>query len=220
MTSSADQRLADEIERHLEGFMQASAMDINVNVHNGIVQLQGFVDTLDEKQTAEQITCKIPGVREVNNNLTICMEGNINDRHIKKEIESRLHSGEHRGLESVSVEMRDGSAVLVGTTENLSLERQAMNIAASTRGVKDVVSNINRENNGILDDVTIANRIVHALSTAHINLRDICTDVHDGEVMLSGWVMTQDEADLAENVASQVEGVRKIRNSLKTRGRQ
>lgn len=220
MKISSDQVLTENIERHLEDKMQASAMDINVYVHNGVVQLQGFVDTLAEKLTAEEIARQTAGIQKVENTLTICTEGNINDKHIQKEVVSKLHSEKHGDLDSINVEIRDGSTVLIGVTENLAFERQAMQIASSTRGVKDVVSNIKIKHENTLDDTTITNRIVHALSTTHLSFKDICTDVYNGEVTLSGEVRTQDESQLAEKTASHVEGVRKIRNNLKVRGRQ
>lgn len=219
MKSVNDHILTQQIKKELEGKMQASAMDINVDVRNGVVQLQGFVDVLAEKQEAERIVRQIPGVKKVENSLTICIEGRVNDRHIEKEIESKLHSHHHPGLVAVNVDVRDGSAVLIGKTDNLALEKQAMQIASTTRGVKNVVSNIRVKDEGLLDDTTIANRVVHALSTTDLSWQDICTDVTNGEVTLSGWVRSREEADLAERVASEVEGVRKIRNRLQTRSR-
>lgn len=48
-----------------------SAFDINVDTYKDVVQLNGFVDTTDQKKRAEDIALGIEGVRGVKNNLTV-----------------------------------------------------------------------------------------------------------------------------------------------------
>ena len=45
--------------------------DIQVAAYRGVVQLSGFVDTKDHKSRAADITKNVPGVRRVDNNVTI-----------------------------------------------------------------------------------------------------------------------------------------------------
>ena len=47
------------------------AIDVKVDTFKGTVQLNGFVDTAEEKARAEQIARSIQGVANVQNNLTI-----------------------------------------------------------------------------------------------------------------------------------------------------
>lgn len=44
---------------------------VNVDVFRGTVQLNGFVDTTDQKNRAEQIAKNVQGVQNVVNNLTV-----------------------------------------------------------------------------------------------------------------------------------------------------
>lgn len=47
------------------------ALEVGVDTYKGVVQLNGFVDTADEKMRAEQIARNIPGVVAVQNKLTV-----------------------------------------------------------------------------------------------------------------------------------------------------
>ena len=50
---------------------EVKARDISVQTFKGIVQLNGFVNTPEEKAHAEQLAAAIPGVASVQNNLTV-----------------------------------------------------------------------------------------------------------------------------------------------------
>jgi osmotically-inducible protein OsmY len=50
---------------------QASGFQISVNTYRGLVQLSGFVDTLDQKRRAGEIARHIEGVRTVHNDLIV-----------------------------------------------------------------------------------------------------------------------------------------------------
>jgi len=45
--------------------------DVNVNVYRGTVQLNGFVNSSDQKSKAEDIVKNVQGVKQVQNNLSV-----------------------------------------------------------------------------------------------------------------------------------------------------
>jgi hyperosmotically inducible periplasmic protein len=47
------------------------AMDVTVNTHLGTVQLSGWVNTAEEKARAEQLAKTVPGVKTVENKITL-----------------------------------------------------------------------------------------------------------------------------------------------------
>jgi osmotically-inducible protein OsmY len=47
------------------------AMDVKVNTFRGTVQLSGWVNTAEEKAKAEEIAKTIPGVKTVENQITV-----------------------------------------------------------------------------------------------------------------------------------------------------
>lgn len=53
---------------------QSSGFQISVNAYRGLVQLSGFVDTLDQKRRAGKLAGSIEGVRTVHNDLIVTSE--------------------------------------------------------------------------------------------------------------------------------------------------
>lgn len=49
----------------------ATAGDVNVEVRGGVVQLSGFVSSVDQKQEAEQIAQRVAGVTSVRNSIEV-----------------------------------------------------------------------------------------------------------------------------------------------------
>ena len=47
------------------------ALQVNVDTFKGVVQLNGFVDTMEQKARAEQIARAVPGVADVQNKLSV-----------------------------------------------------------------------------------------------------------------------------------------------------
>ena len=47
------------------------AIDVKVETYKGVVALNGFVNTAEEKARAKQIAAGVSGVRQVNNNITL-----------------------------------------------------------------------------------------------------------------------------------------------------
>jgi len=50
---------------------QASGFQISVHAYRGVVQLSGFVDTVDQKQRAGELAGRIEGVQAVHNDLIV-----------------------------------------------------------------------------------------------------------------------------------------------------
>lgn len=215
---SKDDLIVDYIKDQLEEKMQASAMDINVICKDGMVHIFGMVDVLSEKKLAECIARNINGVRGIENKITVAMDSNITDKHMQKELESRLRAAAHgEDLAGVGVKVQDGVANLMGTTNNLMQAHEAMSLASQVRGIKDVVNNIHVATSGEYDDAIINSRITQALSTTQLSYQDIAHTVSKGQVILNGWVNDRHEMETAKEIAMGVEGVRKIINRLKLR---
>lgn len=63
---------------------QASGFQISVNTYRGIVQLSGFVDTVDQKQRAGELAKGIEGVRTVHNDLIVTSKADFTSSDIEK----------------------------------------------------------------------------------------------------------------------------------------
>ena len=55
----------------LAGDPRTKAHQVNVETHEGVVQLSGFVDTAEAKSTAEELARAVEHVRSVDNELDV-----------------------------------------------------------------------------------------------------------------------------------------------------
>jgi len=215
-TPSRDDIIVDQIKDQLEEKMQASAMDINVFCKDGVVHISGIVDVLAEKHTAEDIARGIEGIKKLENKITVAMDGNFTDKHMEKEVLNKLRKNDK--LNGVGAKIEDGVANLIGTAQTLKDSKFACELASEIRGIKDVVNNIKVSPDKEYDDVTINNRIAQAFSTTNLSYeKDIGHAVKEGRVVLSGYVNTRNEAELAKEITMGIEGVKKVINKLKIR---
>lgn len=67
-----DTVIAAKVKTELAGDTDlATANDVNVEVNNGVVQLSGFVSSVNEKTRAADVASRVEGVRDVRNNLAL-----------------------------------------------------------------------------------------------------------------------------------------------------
>ncbi|WHH61182.1 BON domain-containing protein [Petroclostridium sp. X23] len=213
-----DAKMTKIIKDNLEEKMGASSMDINVEYQNGFVHLSGFVDVLAEKKYAEEILKGMDGIHNIENNLTISMDGELSDNHIMAELDRTIkHSKYASNLRRVSSKVSGGSATLTGAVSTLADEMHAIELARSVRGIKDVASNLDITSSHSYDDATLKNKINQVLSGTRLSIPDIQTDVSNGKVTLKGYVATAKDMELAIELAADVEGVSHVSNRLKIR---
>jgi osmotically-inducible protein OsmY len=66
-----DTVIAGKVEAALVDDEELSALDINIDVREGVVQLSGFVDDRSDISRATDVTSTIEGVRSVRNDLVL-----------------------------------------------------------------------------------------------------------------------------------------------------
>jgi osmotically-inducible protein OsmY len=65
----SDERIKEEVSDHLEQNGMIDASEIQVEVQNGVVTLQGSVESRQMKRMAEDLVENCPGVKDVHNHL-------------------------------------------------------------------------------------------------------------------------------------------------------
>jgi hyperosmotically inducible protein len=71
VASTDDKSLTDRVHSALSDNPDYKFADVKVDVLHGTVQLSGFVDTSDQKSRAADIAKQVPGVQDIENNITI-----------------------------------------------------------------------------------------------------------------------------------------------------
>lgn len=116
--------------------------DIDVEVTDGKVVLEGMVDSYWQKIKAEDLVFDIIGVTHVLNKLSVVPNGNFLDKDIAEDIVNIYDKSVQVESEQISVKVEDGIVTLTGTVPNWSIKRTAVNLARFTPGVRDVVDYI------------------------------------------------------------------------------
>ena len=66
-----DKTISAKVEAKLAGDSLTTALDVNVETYDGVVQLSGFVDSPKTMERAEQLAGSVEGVKRVENNLIL-----------------------------------------------------------------------------------------------------------------------------------------------------
>lgn len=188
--------------------------DLKVEVDHGrVVHLQGIVDVLAEKIQAEEVVRSIRGVAGVDNSVTVCTDGDINDDAVRFEVAEELHADPQ--LVHIGVDVHGGVAHLKGRVESLAAERKAVRTAAKARGVRGIRSNLKVEESWPRDSATLTTNVDRVLAGfPQLTGSAIRPETDRGVVTLTGSVANAEDMELAVEMAGTVEGVRSVRNEL------
>jgi hyperosmotically inducible protein len=121
---------------------------LTVQVSKQVVTLDGTVDSLAQKRTAEQIAVEAPGVQSLVSQLTVA-DGqtgpeSVDDR-LARRVEFELYSTKAVSLKAVQIRSQDGTVVLSGSVPSRAEKLLAERVAQSVEGVKRVVNNLNTQ---------------------------------------------------------------------------
>lgn len=214
-----DTVLQREVEEALKSSRLLRTTDIRIDIHHGEVTLYGLVDVLAEKWRAAEIVSRVPGVRTVDNSLTVAMDRPVDDKQIAAAVTERLSADPRVDLHRVAVRVEKGVVWLEGGAGTVAEAEAAKEQAAGVIGVKEVLVNMEiGAGDFARDDASLTNAIETAFSRSmRVSPRNIKTLVDDGVVNLEGTVDTTEQIEEAVRVTAQVPGVRKIINRLNSR---
>lgn len=129
-----------------------NAFRISSSVEDGVVTLEGEVETSTDKALAEELVEGIEGVSGVENNLTVRNEEDedddggvaetLNDGRIFTVLKSRLLMSTDISGRDIEVEVEEAVVTLNGHVESSAQRDLAVEMARNTNGVRDVRDNL------------------------------------------------------------------------------
>ena len=141
------------------------------------------------------------------------------DAAINARVEARLIADPQVNNFEIDVDVEDGVVRLSGNVETEADRAEAENIARNTKGVKDVVNEIEIGDPTFKDNVTdawIVTKIKSKLTAdPDVSPFRIDVDAVEGVVTLSGTVEKEAARDAADALARATRGVREVRNKIK-----
>ena len=196
---------------------------IQASVEGGTVTLTGTVDVAAKKMDADQKVHHVKGVKAVQNDIQV-EGGEISDQQLQQKLEKAItYDMVGYGtvpFDAISVQVQDGVATLSGHAYGPVDASDAVAVVANTKGVRDVVNNIQIDPVSPMDDqIRMAVfRKVYGFPMLNQYLIDpakpIRIQVANGHVTLYGTVDTQSQKEAAGIQANSVPGVFSVTNDL------
>lgn len=222
----SDEQINIDVQEALAFDPAADNYNVDVSVSGGNVTLSGTVQSYPEKKLAEKLAMGVPGVRDINNNISINYPEERPDVEIAKDVRRRIAYDARVDDELIEVNVEDGNVFLSGAVGSAA-ERSLAAADAWVIGVNSVdASNLevrwwarkNMEKKEIYKDLTdakIRDAILEALVIdPRVFMDEVTVLVNDGFVTLEGVVNDLRAKKVAEQDALNTVGVWGVDNNL------
>ena len=224
-SSPSDNSLRAEVTN--KALNKSKFKGVQVSVQNGVAKLTGTVDVFDTKEDADKRVHRIKGVVAVDNEIQIAgpsVPDDVLRDKLGKAIEYDRVGYVTTAFNAIGVNVQNGVVTLSGHAYGPVDADSAVAVAANTKGVKDVVNEIQVDPVSPMDDrIRIAVfRSVYGFPSLNKYAIDpgkpIRISVQNGNVTLYGQVDSQADKDAANIRANSVPGVFHVTNNLQVAG--
>ncbi|GJL79320.1 MAG: hypothetical protein NPINA01_23090 [Nitrospinaceae bacterium] len=222
-----DQEIEKNLKKAIEEDPVTESYQIDFSVHEGIVTLNGKVDSYQEKFLATQVAKGVKGVRKVNNKIKPAPKEHRLDEEIKAEIKRRLKLNVWIFDGGITVNVENGKVSLTGTIGS-EAEKNRVRYNSWVTGVKEIddlglaintfirSEDLRKTKPVSLEDDEIRDAVNEVLALdPRVKPAGIKIKVSDGIVRLEGTVKHFLIKKAAEQDASNTVGVKKIINNIK-----
>lgn len=144
----------------------------------------------------------------------------LDDSTINTSVKALLTDNEMVHARDINVETNKGRVALIGYVRSDEKQKLAIDTAKSVDGVTEVIDALlvvpeKRSAGTTLDDQTIETKVKFDLTEGGMGKAfDVVLEVRNGEVLLGGFVDSDDIKDNAGEIAGKVKGVTKVHNRL------
>jgi osmotically-inducible protein OsmY len=213
-----DKDVLIDIENELIWDARVLSDNVDVTVANGIVTLDGKVDSVSAKRAAEQNAWSTLGVLDVNNNLTVDYSSKEvpSDEEIENRINSKFIWDSDLMSYKLEAKVNKGLATITGSVDMLWKKKWATSLAERTHGVIAVKNSIAIAPEEDVTDEIIAEEISESLSRKllKVDLDKIDVRVKDGVVKFTGKVADYDTWNIVLDTARHTSGVISVKDKL------
>ena len=190
------------------------AEQIGVSVKNGVVELDGHVDSYYEKWAAERAAMRVSNAKAVASEIKVELPSSATrtDEDIARTAVNHLEWNSSVP-DTVKVQVTEGCVMLKGTTEWQYQREEAERAVRPLKGVKWVSNEITVTPKVSAVDVKV--KIESALKrNAETDAKHITVETSDGNVTLRGYVSSWSEREEAEHAAWAAPGVTKVNDLI------
>ncbi|MBV9695342.1 MAG: BON domain-containing protein [Gammaproteobacteria bacterium] len=142
-----DATLTAKIKSSLAIDPTTKARQINVDTQDGVVQLNGYVDSANERSVAERIARNTKGVRRVQDNLEVKTADRsfgdvVSDEVLTTRVKAALVADPATKARDITVKVNNGNVQLAGFVDSERMKAEATRVAQSVAGVRSVENNL------------------------------------------------------------------------------
>jgi hyperosmotically inducible protein len=122
--------------------------DISIVTFKGTIQLNGFVDTSEQKTKAGDIAKQVQGVRSVENNIIVESDGQrtagqaVDDKALATRVRDSLHNNPEYKFDDVGVAVYKSTVQLSGFADTSDQKTRAGDLARQIPGASNIQNNI------------------------------------------------------------------------------
>lgn len=216
MSKKTDSQIQTDVLNELRWDLRVKETEIGVVVHDGIVTLEGTVDSWGRRVAAEKAAHRVIGVLDVANELTVKLPSSHerDDTDIARTVRSALEWDVFVPSEKIHTTVSNGCVTLEGEVSYMSQREDAARAVRNLVGVKTVVNRLTVAAPSVPTaavraaiEGALARHAAHAAK--HVNIA-----VDDDKVTLSGEVPSWAEHEAIEGAVRGTHGVRRVINRL------
>ena len=140
-TRHTDSGITSVVQASLEANDKVKARQVDVETREGVVYLNGVVDTEEARREAARVAWRTEGVNGVVNDLTVgerTVGSWVDDVMISSKVKSKLIANTEVRAGDIDVSSSQGVVTLIGRVHSEAIKSTAERLARDTRGVKDV----------------------------------------------------------------------------------
>jgi osmotically-inducible protein OsmY len=217
LTVKSDKEIQKDVMKELDWDPQIDAIEVGVQVKDGMVTLTGNVATYAKKLAAKRAAHRVGGVLDVVNNLTVELVDphKKTDQEVAKAVRHALEWDVLVPDTKIHSTVANGYVTLNGEVESWTDQAAAGFAVERLAGVKGVDNRIEIKPKMRVDSEKIRTAIEGTLERQAEREADrIGVKVQDGFVTLTGTVRSWTEKNAVHNVAAFTPGVRRVDDLL------